>query len=301
MSEKIIKWNFAIYGILYIVIFAVAGVLNLAVAQWDFSIFREVTYWISTIFDAAVYISAFQVSVFLGADLQRTTNEEYLLVSRDVFNASQRVDDTFTDFVADDNLKSKKEAWKTKKSNEYIELNNKMPHKVLLNSKQPKDKWKWRTRRWMRKLDKLKEQMSDEWIDKNVMYVKIDYPKYTPQEILSGNRKHESKNRLLAGGMYRKAFAKRVVIIGAMMMVSGLVNSVFFTGSPFSVAALLLVLIQFFFILVNMAFGIKQGSDSFKEVELNNLYIRRDKLLKYFKQYKNKSRGEVVTDEPDTN
>lgn len=293
------KWSFAIYMVLYLVIFALAGVLNLAVAQWDLGIFYEPTYWISTIFDATLYISAFQVSVFLGSDLQKTSNEQYKEVSKDVFNATQRVDDTFTDFVADDNLDTKKSVWKAKKNNEYIELNNKMPHKVLLNSKQPQDKWTWRTRRWMRRLNKLKEQTSNEWIDKNVMYVKVDYPKYVPQEILSGSAKHESKKRLLTGGMYRKAFAKRIIMISGTILVSAIFNSVFFTGSPFSVAALLLILTQFFFILVNIAGGIKHGVNAFEEITMNNLYTRREKLLKYFKQYKNKEKTEVVADEGD--
>lgn len=175
-----------------------------------------------------------------------------------------------------------------------------MPYKVLLNSKEPEDKWSRRTRRWMRKLSKLKEQMSNEWIDKNIMYVKIDYPKYVPQEILSGSRKHESNKRLLSGGMYRRAFAKRIIMISGTILVSAVVNSVFFTGSPFSVAALLLILTQFFFILINIAGGIKHGFDAFEEITMNNLYTRRDKLLKYFKQYKNKEKTEVVADEGDS-
>ena len=296
--NKARAWSYVFYIILYVAIFAFVGIFNLAVAQWNTDILTSAQYWSQTAINSATYIAAFQVSLHLGADLAEASNKQYQRVNSSVIEASAKVDDGFTDFVYWDNMSRKTKAWKDKLSNQLIRLNNKMPHKVLMESKKDRSEWGWRTRRWMRKKQRLKEQLDPQWIKENIEYLKVDYPKYSPQEILTGNKKYSNRKRLLEDGMFKKAFGKRVAVIVTTSIISAFLASLAFTGSIFSMVALIAILAQFILIIVNMIIGIKQGIKGFEEVKLNNLMTRRQVLVKYLSEKQGKSQTEVIEDEP---
>ena len=77
------------------------------------------------------------------------------------------------------------------------------------------------------------------------------------------------------------AFTRRVGMLGVMIIINALMEALFFTGNPFDVVAILLILFQIFMIFVNIFSGWVSGIDAFKKKRLNSAYIRRDLLVAY--------------------
>ena len=57
------KYNYIVYGAMYLVMFAFVGVFNFSVAKFNVSVLEDPAYWISTATTSLTYVFAFQVSI----------------------------------------------------------------------------------------------------------------------------------------------------------------------------------------------------------------------------------------------
>ena len=291
MKNKI-SYSYIIYGLMYVAIFAFVGVFNFSVARFDSNVLQDPAYWISTATTSLTYVFAFQVSVWLSADVMTNTDEQYLEITEDIRKfARTKIRGDFDVFIEDEiNWKNKIEAWKTTQKNKLIRWQNKMPAKVLEDSRHPKTQWKPRTKRYFEKRDKIERLITDEWINENLPYKRISYPRITPQEVITGEEKPVSNKKLIDSNISTYALGKRFVMLGITVMFNAIFSTMFLEGKIFNVAFLATVLFQLTMIGVNIATGWASGVDGFRKKRLTSARTRYDILLQYASWDGNSSR-----------
>ena len=282
MRNKI-SYSYIIYGLMYVAIFAFVGVFNFSVARFDPNVLHDPAYWISTATTSLTYVFAFQVSVWLSADVMTNTDEQYLEITEDIRKfARTKIRGDFDVFIEDEiNWKNKIQAWKETQKNKIIRWQNKMPAKVLEDSRHPESEWKARTKRYFEKRNKIERLITDEWINDNLPYKRIPYPRITPQEVITGEEKPISNKKLIDNNISTYALGKRFVMLGITIMFNAIFSTMFLEGKIFNVAFLATVLFQLTMIGVNIATGWASGVDGFKKKRLTSARTRYDILLQY--------------------
>jgi hypothetical protein len=109
----------------------------------------------------------------------------------------------------------------------------------------------------------------------------LRYPTITPSEVVTGERKPYNSIKVIDNSVGTYAFTRRVGSLGIMIIINALMEALFFTGNPFDVVAIMMILFQLFMIAVNIFSGWISGIDAFKKKKLNSVYIRRDLLVAY--------------------
>lgn len=275
---------------MYLAIFAFVGVFNLAFAQWDPEILTTAEYWISTLTTSFTYVMAFQITVNLAADIMSESNEEFNQLETEIRKFGRtNVHPDFSDFIHSVNWISKRDTWKTMVMNELIEINDKVSQSMLdeIKADDP-TKQSTKTREYLYKKARLEEQLTDEWIEANLRYKKIRYPVITPNEVITGEKKPYNTTKVIDNSVGMFALTRRVGMLGVMVVINGLMEALIFTGNPFNVATLMLILFQIFMVFVNIFSGWVAGIDGFRKKRLNSAYIRRDLLVAYAGWRKNK-------------
>ena len=259
------------------------GVFNLAAAQWDLSILSDVPYWVSTGTATLMYLMAFTNSVALSMDIKESTDQVYKDMVKTIDDMSRKVvDHKFRLFIDKFNWRTKRAQWKEEHENRMVKFNNRIPYKVhLAFEEKPKEKWNWKVKRWAKKRDKLEKAINDDWIDKNVKFLKYNYPMITPQEVRTGEVKKVQKKRLLTNNVIGKAVLKRLSSVGISIVLNGVISAMIWTGNPFSFGILMQIATQLFLVMLNIALGFKEGLHQTKQVTMNNLYTREDILTEY--------------------
>ena len=277
------RLNYTLYGLIYAALFAFMGVFNLAFAQWDTSVILTPEYWITTASSTMLYILAFTNTVGLSVDIKKANDPTHKEMEETINTLSRKVvAHNFREYIDGFNWKTKKQTWKEVYENKYTIFNNNLPYRLHIEVKElPQDKWKWRTKRLMRKKAKLEQFINDAWIDENVKYIKFRYPFITPQEVRTGEVTPVSKKRLLAGNVLLKSVRRRLGFVMIGVTFNAFLSALAWTGSPFNINVILQVLLQLLILLLNVGYGFKEGELQFKEVILNNLYTREDILVDY--------------------
>jgi hypothetical protein len=225
---------------------------------------------------------AFQVSVNLSADIYTDNDPLYNETKADVEKFGKvNIKPDFPDYILELNWHSKKDTWRTTVTNDLIELYNKMPQEMLVESKLDKSKWGLPTILYMAKIDEKKEQLTEEWVEENLRYMKLDYPSLTPQEVVTGEKKPYNSLKVIDSDVTTYALTKRITTLGIMIVINALMEGLVLLDSPITLATIALVLFQLMMIMVNVFSGYMTGIEAFKRKRLNSMMIRRDVLIGY--------------------
>lgn len=100
-------------------------------------------------------------------------------------------DKKFKDEIGVIDLENKISAWKTYKGIELEEFYSKQNYKMIEDMKKVEGERSTKTKKWLYHESKLKEQLTDEWINQNIKYVSIRYPRIYPRLIVHGGSKVE--------------------------------------------------------------------------------------------------------------
>ena len=307
-GRKVSKGNFALYIILFIVLLALNGVLNFIVAELIWTTLLTASYWLKTIAGAASGLGSFIIFAFMRRDTTILNNETYNQEYEELNGIiSTEVDDDFSDYIAYENREMKKQRWRQKWQNKKTKWQDKIPARILNAIKLLKeDKWdfqipwwrlfkklklfirKHRAAKWQKKLDKINERLSKEWIEENIDYQKIKYPDITPSEILTGERKDQS-NKIIDNNAFSHIFRDRMPIIGLTLFAQAGYHALNIVQAINPAGLIMGIAVQLSTILINAVTGNSYGNTLFKKLDHNNLYTRRSYLMGYLK-WKKKSK-----------
>ena len=279
------RFNFissGIYVIGYLIVFASVGLLNLAVAGFNPSILATADYWFRTVTNTVTYIIAFQLTMNLAVDINTSNNKLYQDVEVEIQKIGrEQLDGSFTEFISEYNFKNKRKTWIELITAKLIKHNEDATDTILEELRLPSDRWGKKTKKFVVVRDKYKTQLTDHWINENLPFIRIIYPKITPAEVVSGENASNSKGRLIDTNIQGYRVGSRAANIGFSILLNSLANAVFLTGQPFNTGVLAAIAIQLVLLFLNIFFGYSNGTKAFNERVLNAALVRREILVDY--------------------
>jgi hypothetical protein len=282
MKKRFNLISSGIYVIGYLIVFASVGLLNLAVAGFDPSILATADYWFRTITNTVTYIIAFQLTMNLSVDINSGSNKLYQDTESEIQKIGrEQLDGTFTDFIAEYNFKNKRKTWIELITAKLIKHNEEATDSVLEHLRLESNKWDKKTLKFVAKRDKYKLQLSDKWINENLPFIRIIYPKITPAEVVSGENAANTRGRLIDTNIQGYKLGGRAANIGFSIFLNALANAVFLTGQPFNTGVLAAIIVQLVLLFLNIFLGYGNGIKAFNERVLNAALTRREILVDY--------------------
>lgn len=129
--------------------------------------------------------------------LSKATDVAYVMMLKIIGKfKSLQADNDFREMVKELDLKEKKDTWKLLAGLKFENHLQKESKKVLFERTEHPDTstgkanrkhWSKRTLKFVKKEEKLKEQITDKWIDKHIKHINFRYPRITTTMILTGN------------------------------------------------------------------------------------------------------------------
>jgi len=295
--KKAFAFNYVIYGIVYLAIFIFVGVFNLAFAQWNMAALQSANYWFQTLSTSLTYIVSYQVAVNLSADIYTQTYPQYVSTQEEVEKTVKTsLGPDFRTFITDYNFRSKRSIWETKISNKLTKLQNHTRQRVFDEMRlKPKEEWSTLTNTYLRKKAALEEQLTDEWILKNLPYIKLTYPQISQHEVATGEIKPYNKSKVIDNNVATYGLLKKVLILLGTIAINAIFTAMILTGSPFTAAVAIQLIFQILIIAINIVSGFFTGVEAFKKKRLNSLYKRREILIEYLSV---KAKPQSTVDKP---
>lgn len=279
------KFNFistGIYILGYVLVFASVGLLNLAIAGFDPTILTTANYWYKTLVNTITYIVAFQLTLNVAVDVTKYNHELYKATEDEIQTIGrEQLDGTFTKYIADYNFQSKRKTWIELITAKLVSHNEKADVHILEQVRLESSKWSKKTKRFMRLRDKYNLQLTEHWIQENLPFIRIVYPKITPSEVVSGANTSTSKGKLIDTNVQSFNLGNRAASIAFSIMLNALANAVFLTGQPFNTGVLAAIIIQLVLLFLNIFLGYSNGVRAFNERILNAALTRRGILVDY--------------------
>ena len=298
--------NFVLYISLFTVLLVLNGFMNFVAASFSTGVIFTATYWLKTITGSMSALGAFVIFAFLRRDTKLINDTKYNeKLSQVNSTVSGNVGPDFPDFIGMKNENSKSLKWKEKMQNKLIKWSNKIPARVLRNIKRVEDdypditKWgkirrfywtvcgqifwffaKRRANRWVRRKAKIKLQLSPEWINENIHYIKVKYPETTPGEIMNGERNTSSK-RIIDNGAVKHILQDRLPLILITTGLQAGFNALVIIGASNPVGMWMGIMFQLATILLNVGTGLHYGNKLFVILDMNNLSTREQYLMEY--------------------
>jgi len=138
-----------------------------------------------------------------------------------------------------------------------------------------------KTRKFTRRLNLYNLQLTEDWIQQNLRYIRLTYPQITPQEIITGSVSPENKKRMIDDSVGSFALKRRMGMLVLMIAFNAAMEAVIFTDNPFDRQAIRMMIFQIFMVLVNIFSGWLAGIDGFRKKKLTALTTRRDLLVEF--------------------
>ena len=277
------------------------GFINFVVAAFDPSIFSDATYWLKTVTGSASGLAAFIIFAYMRRDSKILNDKDFIQDTREVNGiVRSEVGPDFPDFIAEKNLTSKIVKWKEKMENKLTKWHNKIPSRVLYNIKRLEEDSQWgknikqwrifkkfftkkaqsRAAKWVRKRDKLKLQLTEQWISKNIYYRKVRFPETTVGEIINGERR-ASSNRVINNGALGLLLRERMPVILLSVALQAAYHALAIQQVMDPAAVWMGIIFQLVTIFMNVGIGLNYGNTLFKKLDLNNLLTRKQYIMEY--------------------
>lgn len=217
--------RYTVYILVYVVLILISGLLNIVIfKELDWTILLSAKFWLEMVVDYTLYLTVFITTALMVYEIFGDTDAEFLKLEMSIFEMKDTlVSQPFRRDVYNHNFMKKRQVWQEiiltaignherKKKDVY----------VLETITYPNDREKWSKAniKWHKKNDELKELITDDWINKNLMFrkfykfgkltywKKIKYPEITPNEIIYGVQSLPTNSSLLV----RKPLGKRLLL-----------------------------------------------------------------------------------------
>jgi hypothetical protein len=282
MKKRFNLISSGIYILGYIIVFASVGLVNLAVAGFEPSVLQTANFWFKTLTNTITYLIAYQLTMNVAVDMNTANNKLYQETESEIQKIGrEQLDGTFTEFISEYNFKNKRKTWIELITAKLIKHNEEAKESVLEQLRLPSTNWDKNTFKFVAKRDKFKTQLTDLWINENLPFIKIIYPKITPAEVVSGENATQSQGRLIDTNIQTYRVGSRAANIGFSIFLNALANAVFLTGQPFNTGILAAIVVQLVLLFLNIFLGYGNGTKAFNERVLNSALTRREILVDY--------------------
>jgi hypothetical protein len=197
--------------------------------------------------------------------------------------------------ISEENTRRKKQAWNIKIKRKMYKLERKFTEKdsyeyseyLQLEDKESFDLDK--ARRRVYKKIKLERLLSEEFLEKRLIYLKVRYKKITRRMIENGQDGGEAENTALAknGLVLIKGILPKFLYSTSITM---FILSFRYELATFTITALIPLFTKLITLLLNANFGKNFAPSYFKDTTIFNLKLRKEWITKYF-DWRNEKRA----------
>lgn len=286
-------FNIAGYAITYLVLLALAGLLNLWSMKFDWSVIGTVEYWVNTLTTSILYFAAYGTSVGMGVDIGPAIDDAYQKLEKDISDArKQLLTQEFTEFVIELNYENKKEAWIDHWNSKRERLIDKqtfaVAEQIEFLKTDPNMPLSRATKKYLKQEALIARYLSPQWIEANLKYRRFKYPKITRNEIINGHDGSNSKSSVLEKNIVGRAIAGRALKIVGTTVLTAIYLTMMFTSSDIGKEVIVATVITISMILVNIFTGYRKGHSLFKTKVKKNQEERLRIIYTFLKQENNK-------------
>lgn len=288
-------FRISIYIIMYLVLVALTGVLNVVVfKEFDWQSFLNVEFWIPVAINNAFYFSAFVITVMLVYDILEYKDKKFREMEEDIVDERDKlVTDDFKQHIINRNFYEKRNVWFQLVNIWLSNLQSKLRHKTAFVMRtRHHDNWTRRALRYERRKEILNEFKTKTWVDNNLIFRKrlgwgklgwlkrLHYPEITVNEIIYGTVSLRPKKSELSRHILRGQIVKKSVTMIVSIVLSVVANILQVERFMSTLSIFIALAIMFFTILINVGVGVFAGFKAHKE-RVNNATVRLGFVLDY--------------------
>lgn len=230
------KLKYVIYAVIYLAGLAVLGVLNIATIGWDWSVVTKEWVLELNLYNV-LYYSFFVTTLMLGMDT--LANDTKLVTTIDNIELIRpKVEGSaLQNFVDEVNWFEKVEKHKEIVSKRKANLSKKYltnAVSLILAYGKPKGKkgiklWYWhlvskKAEKYTKKMKACDEQLTEQWIDDNLLFTKVVYPQFEYSELLYGTLKIKSRK-----SRFVRSYVKTQVVIKLPLLLLSTLGTILMT------------------------------------------------------------------------
>lgn len=270
------RLNYVLYIALFLSLLLSLGVINWAGADFRRDILTDGSFWLDTVSKSLSFLGSYILATLWRRDsiiLKEPTYDELKVEVKQL--SDMLVDADFPDFISRYNRRSKIESWKDVKTHELDKHINKANQVILDDLRLPPSEWSKKTTRWVDKREKLKEELTPEFIEENIDYKIIKYPAVTVSEVQAGIRTIVPEGSLLKKGYVRHIVRERWTWVIGNILINAFLASIIIKEGQWGAAEFLNLLIIISGFLINITMGFRNGEDHYEQIDLYNLNTRK--------------------------
>ena len=310
-SRKTNIGTYVIYIILFFILLAVNGLVQFVAASFAWEIILTATYWLKTLLGTLSGLSAFILFAFMRRDKRVDTDIEYNKSLNDLnvtIGAKQILN--FGEYLELENRTMKIQAWHLKMeeeirkenhsfSNKQLQIRRMIETNTLKSSKSIIKKIRVRkVKNKLLRIEALTNQLTPQYIQENIDYVRVRHIEITQAEIINGHRGAQSKTKIINNNPIGMIMTKKLPMILLTLGIQAFYNALIIISITGTITMLIAILVQLFTIFMNVVFGINYGNTLFKEIDQNNLLVRRTIFAQYLEwdkaADKSKANGNLI-------
>lgn len=274
--------------------FILIGGTLFVTADFDISILATPDFWWQVIGANIANLLLLNSTAKLDIDKANDKDAE-VLERKETIKETVRssVENDFDDFLSEENKNRKIVAWKDLINNKISKLDKRVRSKdieIFSNGTEEQKK----KNRYCRKRKALQEKLTDDFIDKNIVYLRVKYIKLKRYEITNGCKQEHNNYELttnISKRILKDTYSKYLFSLGITVFASTFSNLIL---KDFTVATLIVFAVK----LISLFMSIFNGKDYAKEFVsttlIGDLQFRRDVLLKYLTWKKDKKINNMV-------
>jgi hypothetical protein len=297
------------YVILYIISLVLIGVTSLIDKDSgiNFGNLQSFTWYVDQIITSFAIITTVMATVYMIVDNFKLNDKEYVKIEQDLkdFADKEYVPTMFARFLEYINPKRKRLQHEHNTKKALFALDRKVKDEDLFVWNNGTSEQK-RKNKYCRQRLKFEERLTEEWINRNLMFVHVPYDKITSSLVLGGyfsKDENNSPNEFVTKFTEGKIVKDKLPILVLGIAITSIASSIIVT-LLFDDSALLSVLTKLFVLLFQIYNSIKYANDWTVRITLKDARFRKSVAQEFkiwLKQLAIQESNKVVQQNANTN
>lgn len=277
------------YGIILILCLITIGLAEFFVAGFNTDVFTQPSYWFNLLACAIANYIMLAYTAVEKIDSSLEKNQEVKDKKKELDDqVSKNVDTDFDDYLSVENRNRKVNAWKTKISNKIAKLDEKTKDsdREILWFGSEEDKV---NNDYCRKRNALLYKLSDEFINRNIAFLRVKYVKLRRYEVTHGCKQKYDNYRLTTRRNLKIAKDNLPKIMQSLSFIL-MISTFTFGYKEFSILLIISFAIKLGSLCLNIYNGITYGTSYISNTLLPDFQYRLNVIINYL-NWKIKNKG----------
>lgn len=268
------------YIIILISALIIIGLADFFTAGCNPEVFTDPNYWFALL---ACALANYMMTVYTAIEKIDTSIEKNpnVKAKKEEVTKSvvENIDTDFDDYLSDENRERKIKAWKNKISNKIARLDEFTKDKNREVYWYGTDEQKAKNR-YCRKRRNLLRKLSDEYINKNIYFLRVKYTKLRRYEVTHGCKQKGDQYKITTKKNLKVARDNLPRVMRSLSLIL-MVSSFAFGPKEFTIVVLFQFLVKLGSLFVAIYNGISYGNNYIEDTLMPDYQYRIDIIIKY--------------------